>query len=446
MMLVLGGGPAGRLASIRAADAGEQVVLIEKRSLGGQCLHDGCMQVCGFNDIARMIQSARVAERSGATHGVPEVDFPGMLAGVAAIQMDIAAILEQETRSAGVEIIYGAEGRIEDGEAIVGGNAMNADTIIIATGSRPHIPDIPGIGLPGIFTPHTLRNMQNLPERIGIIGGGIMAAEFAYIFSSLGSETHIFSRSDFLHQIPHRLAKEARRDLGSVTIHEHSGVSEIIGRDRVTGICADGATIDLDCVLIAAGLIPNSGMVTGVEKGYNGTILVNNRFETSVPGIFACGDVIGEPCLTPVARLQGIAAADAALGRDVSVDLACLPRSMSLGYEYTWCDECEEEGVTLTMPGPAGPGTFWSVADRRTGISSLTVNGDSGRILEFAQASPAAGVMGMYMGYLAKKGESIHNMASIFEVHPTSDGMYTAIKYTDARLSKHKTTISSQDR
>ncbi|HIJ06191.1 MAG: FAD-dependent pyridine nucleotide-disulfide oxidoreductase [Methanomicrobiales archaeon 53_19] len=446
MILVLGGGPAGRMAAMKAAGAGEEVVLIEKRSLGGQCLHDGCMLVCGLNDCARMIRSAALCERSGITRGMPEVRFPELIAGVHSIQQTIATILDEETKDAGVQVIYGAEAAIIGGKAVVNGEVQDADMIIIATGSRPHIPDIPGITLPGVYTPHTLKEMKQLPKRIAIIGGGVMAAEFAYIFSSFGTETHIISRSEFLHQIPPRLKAAAQKDLGDVTIHENTRVLGIGGEDAVSGIDTDGFSLDCDCVLLAAGLIPNSEKIEGVEKGRKGEILVNNRFETSIPGIFACGDVIGEPGLTPVARLQGFAAADAAIGCDHPVDLSYLPRSMSLGYEYAWMEPVSDEGITYTLPGPAGPGTFWSLPERRTGISSLMVDEETGEILSFAEASPDAGVMAMYLGFMAEKGFSVRELAGIFEVHPTADGMYPTIRYASAHLNKKQREDPDQSR
>jgi dihydrolipoamide dehydrogenase (EC 1.8.1.4) len=160
------------MAAMGAAIAGEEVTLIEKRSLGGQCLHDGCMLVCGLNDCARMIQSAALCERSGITRGMPEVRFPELIAGIHSIQQTIATILDEETKHAGVQVIYGAEASVIDGKAVVNGEVQDADRIIIATGSRPHIPAIPGITLPGVYTPHTIKEMKGLPERIAIIGGG----------------------------------------------------------------------------------------------------------------------------------------------------------------------------------------------------------------------------------------------------------------------------------
>ncbi|MBR1368823.1 hypothetical protein RJ53_04570 [Methanocalculus chunghsingensis] len=432
MILVLGGGPAGRMAAIQAARSGEEVTLVERRSLGGQCLHDGCMQICGLNDIARMIRSAEQAAALGLTNGAPTVNFRKVMDGLSAIQGKIAGILEEETREAGVRVLHGAEGAFRDGKVYINGKETAFDRLIIATGSRPTIPDIPGITLRGVYTPHTLKEMKDLPGKIAIIGGGVMAAEFAYIFSAFGCETHILSRSSLLHQIPDRLRREAMKDLGGIVLHQNAAITAITGDDGVTGISYNGSTLAVDCVLIAAGLSPNTAMIEGVAKGPLGEILVDERFETGVPGIFACGDIIGEPCLTPIARLRGTAAASN--GGVSSPDIALAPKSMSLGYEYTWYDSGEEGGTSIHFPGPAGPGTFWSVPDRKTGVASIRVNADDGRILAFAEASPVAGVMGMYLAYLAKEGETVGDLSRLIEVHPTSDGMYSLIKYTAGYL------------
>jgi len=419
------------MAAIQAARSGGEVTLVERRSLGGQCLHDGCMQICGLNDIARMIRSAEQAASLGLTNGAPTVNFRRVMDGLSAIQGKIAGILEEETREAGVRIIHGGEGAVRGGKAYINGEETAFDRLIIATGSRPAIPDIPGITLRGVYTPHTLKEMKELPGKIAIIGGGVMAAEFGYIFSAFGCETHILSRSSLLHQIPDRLRKEAMKELNRITLHEFSAITAITGDDGVTGISYNGSTLAVDCVLIAAGLSPNTAMIEGVAKGPLGEILVDERFETSVPGIFACGDIIGEPCLTPIARLRGTAASG---GGASSPDITHAPRSMSLGYEYTWYDSGEEGGTSIHFPGPAGPGTFWSVPDRKTGVASIRVNADDGRILGFAEASPVAGVMAMYLAYLAQEGETVGDLSRLIEVHPTSDGMYSLIKYTAAYL------------
>src|SRR5512136_1550640 len=115
MIVILGGGPAGRLASIRLASAGKQVILVEHGGIGGQCLHSGCMPVCALNDVARLIHTARELRNLGVVDTVPSPDFPVLLKKMGEIQQRIASVLEEETRSAGVDIIYGRTGRLAGG-------------------------------------------------------------------------------------------------------------------------------------------------------------------------------------------------------------------------------------------------------------------------------------------------------------------------------------------
>ena len=179
MIVILGGGPAGRIASIRLASAGREVRLIEGGGIGGQCLHFGCMPVCALNDVARTIHSVREFQRLGVIDSPPSINFPKMLDEMHSIQSKIASVLDSETKSAGVEILYGKTGRLEGKTVFLDDEKITADTVIAATGSRPNIPEILGVDLPEVYTPHTLSGMREIPEKLSIIGGGVMAAEFA---------------------------------------------------------------------------------------------------------------------------------------------------------------------------------------------------------------------------------------------------------------------------
>ena len=227
MIVILGGGPAGRLAAMRLASAGREVKLIEKGGIGGQCLHFGCMPVCALNDVARLVHTAKTLNTLGLTDSVPRVNFPAVLREMQNVQSMIASVLDTETREAGVEILYGKEGRFDGKHVVVGDEKLDAESVILATGSRPNIPAIAGIGSPGVFTPHTLRNMTCLPERLAIIGGGIVAAEFAWIFSRFGSEVTVLSRSSFLKTIDEHLRKRAVRELSGVHIRERTDILEV---------------------------------------------------------------------------------------------------------------------------------------------------------------------------------------------------------------------------
>ena len=353
MIVILGGGPAGRLASIRLASAGKQVTLVEHGGIGGQCLHSGCMPVCAMNDVARLIHSARELNNLGVIDTVPAPDFPVLLAKMSEIQQKITSILDEETRAAGVEIIYGKTGRLSGRTAYAGDEDLKAEAIIAATGSRPFVPGIPGIDLPGVFTSKTLPGMKKLPEKIVIIGGSVVAAEFAYIFSTYGCDVTILSRSTFLKETDKNLRSLAIRELAGVAIRENTTVTSVTGEGRVASVRIPEGELEADAVFLAAGLVPNSDVLDGVEKGLLGEVVVDNRMRTSIADVYACGDVVGPPYLTPVARHQGVVAADNILGIPRTMDYANIPRSISLTHELAYCIN-ESDGMgSIAIPGPA---------------------------------------------------------------------------------------------
>jgi dihydrolipoamide dehydrogenase len=436
MIVILGGGPAGRLASIRLASAGKQVTLVEHGGIGGQCLHSGCMPVCALNDVARLIHSASELRDLGVVNSVPTPDFPVLLKKMGEIQQKIASILDEETRSAGVDIIYGRTGRFAGGMVWAGDEQLKAEAVIAATGSRPFVPEIPGIDLPGVFTSHTLPGMKKLPEKLVIIGGSVVAAEFAYIFRSFGCDVTILSRSMFLKESDKHLRALAIKELAGVTIRENTSVTSIRGKDRVSSVLTPAGELEADAVFLAAGLVPNSGVLEGLKKGPGGEVVVDNRMRTSVADVYACGDVVGPPCLTPVARQQGIVAADNILGIPRAMDYTNIPRSISLTHELASCINVAEGMGSLAIPGPAGPGSFWSVPTGQTGLAKVIFDPESGELAGICAAGPGGGLIAGYMAFLMKKHFSVHDFEEFIEVHPSTDGVYGLAKYASAVVKK----------
>jgi len=436
MIVILGGGPAGRLASIRLASAKKQVTLVENGGIGGQCLHSGCMPVCAMNDVARLIHSARELHDLGVVDSVPVPDFPVLLKKMGEIQQKITSVLDAETRSAGVDIIYGKTGRLSGKSVFAGDEELKADAIIAATGSRPFVPAIPGVDLPGVFTSKTLPGMKVLPEKMVIIGGSVVAAEFAYIFSTFGCNVTILSRSTFLKDTDKHLRALATRELAGVTIRENTPVNSIGGEGRVSSVRTPGGQLDTDAVFLAAGLVPNSESLDGVKKGPIGEVVVDNRMRTSVENIYACGDVIGPPYLTPVARHQGIVAADNILGIPRTMDYQNIPRSISLTHELAYCINKSDGMGSLAIPGPAGPGSFWSVPTGETGLAKVIFEPETGELAGICAAGPGGGLIAGYMAFLMKKHFSVHDFEEFIEVHPSTDGVYGLAKYASSVLKK----------
>jgi len=438
MIVILGGGPAGRFAALRLAQAGKQVTLVEHGGIGGQCLHSGCMPVCALNDVARLIHAARELSDLGVVDPVPAPDFPELLRKMGEIQQKIASILDEETRTAGIDIIYGKSGRFSEGIAFAGDEPLEAEAVIASTGSRPYIPAIPGIDLPGVFTSRTLAGMKKLPEKLVLIGGSVAAAEFAYIFHTFGCDVTILSRSTFLKGVDSHIRTLAIRELEGVKVRENTVVTSVGGSDHVESIITPDGEMEADSVFVAAGLVPNSEVLQGPEKGPLGEVIVDNRMRTSVADMYACGDVVGPPYLTPVARHQGIVAADNILGIPRTMDYKNIPRSISLTHELAYCIN-ETGGMgSLAMPGPAGPGSFWSVPTGQTGLSKVIFDPATGELTGICAAGPGGGLIAGYMAFLMKKHFSVHDFEEFIEVHPSTDGVYGLAKYASSALKKRK--------
>jgi dihydrolipoamide dehydrogenase len=280
--------------------------------------------------------------------------------------------------------------------------------------------------------------MRTLPAKVVIIGGSVVAAEFAYIFRSYGCEVTILSRSSFLKDTDRHLRTLAIKELAGVEIRENTPVTSVGGKDRVESVMTPGGKLDADAVFLAAGLVPNSEVLEGVKKGPVGEVIVDNRMRTNVKDVYACGDVVGPPYLTPVARHQGIVAADNILGIPRTMDYKNIPRSISLTHELAYCINESEGRGSIALPGPAGPGSFWSVPTGQTGLSKVIFDPESGEFGGFCAAGPGGGLVAGYMAFLMKKHFSVHDFEEFIEVHPSTDGVYGLAKYASSIIRKRK--------
>jgi len=397
------------------------------------------MPVCALNDAARFIKEATRLADLGVIDSRPTVRFRELLAKTREIQQTIARILDAETREAGVTIVYGEQGRIAGRQAFIGDEPVDTEAVLIATGSRPNVPDVAGAGLKGVITPRTLWGLTDLPGEITIIGGGVAAAEFAFIFRTFGSNVRVVARTGFLKNIDSRLRSIAMQELSGVEIYENTGLVAIEGDRNVTGVRLRSGGRESEVptanVLLAAGVVPRSDAVEGIQKGPSGEVLVNDHMRTSVAGVYAAGDVTGPPYLTPVARYRGTIAADNILGIDRAADLRFVPQSISLGHELAFCGNGSATAGSIAIPGPAGPGTFWDVPFRDTGLAGVRVE-DDGTIAGIAVAGPGAGLITGYLAFLAKKGFTAHDFEEFIEVHPSTDGTYGLLKYAAGLLKR----------
>ncbi|MBM4240403.1 MAG: NAD(P)/FAD-dependent oxidoreductase [Euryarchaeota archaeon] len=438
-IVVIGGGPAGRTAAIEASEIGEDVILIEKDKIGGTCLNEGCMVVCGLNDVARFLTDAKNFSDLGIVAKDYEISFDQITHGIKKIIDKIREVLEVETKEVDVKIVYG-DAKPEDNEVVVDGREYEYDKLIISTGSKPFIP--PTIeGAQNAIIYKDILKLTKIPDEMVIIGGGVMAAEFAGIFSALGSKVDVLCDYNFLMMLDDDIKKHVVENfLDDVSIHENITVKRI----HEAGVSTDRGEFE-GLALLAAGMVPNSEIVDGiVDTGRRGEIIVNKRMETSHRGIYAAGDVTGGIGTTPVARMEGVVAARNACGISQEIDYRFIPHAISLYQDIGFIsfgnsgekdkDENKEDEETKKVvegfiPGSAGPGSFWGVLDGKTGLTKTAVNIETGEIKKLFSVSPSARTTMAYMSFLLRDSYKTQDFDDFLETHPSTDAVYKLMRY-----------------
>jgi pyruvate/2-oxoglutarate dehydrogenase complex dihydrolipoamide dehydrogenase (E3) component len=339
-LVVIGAGAAGLVTAYVAAAAKARVVLIEQNRMGGDCLNTGCVPSKALIRAARLAVDLRRAGQFGIRAGHVSVDFPAVMAWVRAViaRIEPHDSVERYT-GLGVECLSGQARLRSPWEVEVNDRRIRTRAIVIATGGRPVIPAIPGLESLPVLTSDNVWDLDRLPQRLLILGGGPIGCELAQALQRLGSAVTLVETmpqilpredSDVAASIATRLAGEGVNVLTgwtaqSAAAHGDVGTLEIV-RDGVT------RRETFDRILVAAGRrahTENLGLAElGIELRSNGTIAVDDYLQTAVPGIYACGDVTGPYQLTHAAAHQAWHCATNALFgglRRFRVDYRALP-------------------------------------------------------------------------------------------------------------------------
>lgn len=346
-VLVIGGGPGGYVAAIRARDLGRSVHLVERAELGGVCLNRGCIPSKALITAAHQFQNAREGEEIGFLIDGLKLDVSRLQAWKDSRVKTLTGGVEKLLRGRGVEIIQGSayfvgpkEVRVYEGAEFT---RYRFQSVIIATGSRPiELPALPFGGR--ILSSTEALNIRELPERLVIVGGGYIGVELGQMFAKLGSKVTILEgaphilpsyEEDVVRLLKRRLKKDgvtviegvkvrsAEQDETSVT------VTYVQGSDGVGGEGGKDISITADYVLVTVGRRPNTddlGLdVAGVKVDERGLIPVNDQLKTNVEGIYAIGDIVPGPALAHKASYEGKIAAEVIAGRRAYVQYRAIP-------------------------------------------------------------------------------------------------------------------------
>ncbi len=434
-IIIIGGGPAGRIAAIESSQIGEDATLIEKDNLGGKCLNYGCMVTSGLNEVARFIKDSQKFSELRITSEIDDVNYQNLSKGIKNIISKIRSVEENETKDAGVELVKGNAEiiKVENKEIIVDGETYEYDKLIMATGSRAYIPPINGSNHAKIFK--DVLKFKEVPQNLIIVGSGVVAAEYAGVFSALGSQVHILCRNQFLGVVDDDVKSYiVKKLLPNVVILENLKVNEI----SENGLTSDKGFMYGD-VLLATGMTPNSELLNGIANlGDKGEVIVNQRMETSQDDIYAAGDLIGGIGTTPVARMEGIVAARNACDIITEADYRFVPNSMSLYYDVAFLNQNntnndDENIIKGSIPGFAGPGAFWRVLDRNTGFTKVKVDRESGEIRDVSSISPSARTSMAYISKMMRDNYKTYDFDDFMETHPSTDPIYKLMRF----LSKY---------
>lgn len=341
-IVIIGSGPGGYVAAIRAAQLGGNVVCVEKdpQGWGGVCLNWGCIPTKTLIASAERLRAAKEAGRVGVQVGDVSYDFGQIMARKNKVVQTLRGGVQSLLKSNKVRQIVGI-GRMKDRNAVevtmADGSTelVRTRNIIIATGSEPILPPIPGLEGEGIWTSNEALTAESVPGRLLVIGAGAVGLEFAFIFNALGaSVTVVEMMPEVLPLADADVARELRKSLTKQGIAFHLDSKVTVVKRLPDGLSATvegpkGATeIGCDVVLVGVGRRPvtrDTGVeAVGVEVTRQG-ITVNERMETSVPGIYAIGDVTGKFQLAHVASHQGIVAAENAMGHPATMSYRAVP-------------------------------------------------------------------------------------------------------------------------
>ncbi len=391
--VVIGAGPGGYVAAIRAAQLGMATAVVERGAVGGRCLNVACIPAKAVLRAADILSEVREAGDFGIVVAEPGVDFGAVMARrekvVATLTGGVAGLFKKNK----IELITGEASLTSAGTVRVGADELSAKAIVLATGSVPRA--LPGIEFGGrVVGTEEAWAFAELPRRLAVVGAGASGAEIASAYARLGAETHLFEVLDrVLPTEDEDISKVVARGLArqGVAVHTSTAIENVSSTKSAVSFSAAGEQLETDWLVLAVGRGPDvAGLgleAAGVALSERGLIEVDGAQRTSREGVYAIGDVVSGPALAHKASDEGIIAVEDAAGRAthplVHVDIPratfCAPNVASFGLTEAQAREAGHDVVIGKVPyGAVGAGTIYG---DRAGIVKIVGESRYGELL-----------------------------------------------------------------
>ena len=439
-VVVLGAGPAGYSAAFRAADLGLETVIVERYStLGGVCLNVGCIPSKALLHIAKVIEESKMMASHGVTFGEPKIDLDQVRSHKEKVIGQLTQGLGGMAKMRKVKVVNGfakftgANTMVVEGEG--GNTTINFDNAIIAAGSRPiKLPFIPHED-PRIWDSTDALELKEVPEKLLVMGGGIIGLEMGTVYYSLGSKIDVVEMFD-------QVIPAADKDLIKIYTKQVKNKFNLMLETKVTKVDAkddgihvtmedkkgESKTIVYDAVLVAIGRTPNGKLIDAEKAGVNvderGFINVDKQLRTNVPHIHAIGDIVGQPMLAHKGVHEGHVAAEVIAGMKHYFDPKVIPSIAYTEPEVAWVGvtekEAKEKGLNYEVASFPWAASGRAIAsDSSYGMTKMIFDKDTHRVLGGATVGTNAGELLGEICLAIEMGADAEDIALTIHAHPT---------------------------
>lgn len=439
-VLVLGGGPGGYTAAFRAADLGKQVVLVERYPvLGGVCLNVGCIPSKALLHAAQIIHEAEAMAEHGVSFGKPTVDLDKIRGWKESVSQSLNQGLGKLAKQRKVTVIHGV-GKFASANSLVvenddGPQTVTFDNAIIAAGSQPtKIPGFPHDDA-RVWDSTDALELKSVPEKLLIVGGGIIGLEMATVYHALGSKISVVELMDQIipgcdKDLVTPLQRKIKKQYDNLWLK--TSVKAIEPTDAGMKVSMEGKEAPesevFDAVLVAVGRRPNGKLIdadkAGVTVDDRGFIPVDKQGRTNISHIFAIGDIVGNPMLAHKATHEGKIAAEVIAGHKAGFDALTIPSVAYTDPEVAWMglteNQAKEQGVEYDKAAFPWAASGRSLAlGRNEGITKILTDKTSGRILGAGMTGPGAGELIAEAVLALEMGADATDISLTIHPHPT---------------------------